>query len=458
MDLSDKKMLAEAVARISNFLGLTIDPGLKESYLNGCYPELLSYRKDGASEPGIPVIQKYILGVESYLAQPSLKRYYDIIRVARVVPLVVVLDRALSSLTDKRVVGYEDRVKKLIRETKFDSFESILFELVVAARYAIQPSVSSVTFIPESPKTQRPDLEVRIDGVTYFVECKKQDRKSDAAEEIGKTVERKIQRVLKLLHRKDTSAILELSFHQDPAQISDIKLKDLVFESLRSRVAVIDTEITVRAIETPVAPLRTYSLFPSYGYYADHFGYDPDGEWQILTPALDCIWKSPSWLDQVRWQTATMWKVTNQDILWRIKRLGYKLIFKGLDQLRQAGHDIILHYWFERDRAIGHRQKELLHLGETLKEKNLINFSWMIFNDVSPSISPRGRFDFVENSHILAGTARKTSDPPVTGVFVSEDQTAEGLAEFGVGHSLPPIDEDDESWQKKSLMRDPKQD
>jgi len=161
-------------------------------------------------------------------------------------------------------------------------------------------------------------------------------------------------------------------------------------------------------------------------------------------------WYAPSWLDAVECQSAVKWRMTNEQELWKIKRLGYSLIFKGLDQLEQSGKNSILHYWFERDRAVGNRRKELLHFFETLKKRNKFNFSWIIFNEVSPSLSRYGRFDFIEYCHPISGGYRKTEHAPVTNVFVADGDMADDISEFGVGHSLLSVDDDDESWKRKN--------
>lgn len=452
MDLSDKGMLAAAVGRLASTLGIMQDPDIRSAYLRGECPTLLSYEKLERSTLQLPVINRYILGVESYLAQPSLKNFYDIFRVGRIVPLTVALDRAIQILVERKVGGAQERFGKLIRETSFDAFEAILYEIAVAAKYASLDDATSTRFLEEGA-TKQPDIESIIGGRKYYVECKKPDRRNDASIAMRNAIAPKFQRTFRMLSKSGVSAIVEASFTSDPAIVDDVVLKDMVFESLESGTPILSPWGTIRT--SPIAPrrLKDYALFPSPGYFSEHFGYDPDGEWQGLIPCVEGKWAAPSWLDDVRWESAVKWKISNDELLWKVKKLGYKLIFDGFDQLNQAGDNTVLHYWFERDRAVGHRKKELMHFFETLRERDKDRFGWLIFNEVSPSLSVLGRFDFIEHAHILSGPARKEAEPHVTNVFVSDESTADGLGEFGVGHILPPIDLDDETWKSKNKKK-----
>lgn len=450
MDLSDKKHLASAFQRIKAILGVQVEEPLRESFFSGSLPNLLRYRQSNKPGVEVEVIKRYLLGVESYLFQPSMVHFYDIESAGRIVPLFIVLDRSITALQIAKTKNMDGRLLRLKEEKTFDGFESILFELVVASKYVSNPRVANLEFLEESNATQTPDIRAEIDGEEYFIECKKQKRKNDAEEILRQAISPKMDRTFKMLLKENSSALIELNLKTDPAHLNEVQVKDLVFASLDNGAPAVDQAFNVFAKLLPSPNLDTFALYPSPGYFYNYFEYDPEGDWHGLIPMLVGRWKTPSWLDVVTWQSAVKWRIQNEELIWKMQRLPYSLLFKGLKQLEAAGRNSILHYWFERDRTIGHRKPQLLHFYETLRSSGSAKFSWIVFNELSPSMTPLGRFDFTEHSHPIMGPNRRFDHPVVSGVFIADEDTSPDLGEWGVGHKLPSVDVDDESWKKKN--------
>ena len=55
--------------------------------------------------------------------------------------------------------------------------------------------------------------------------------------------------------------------------------------------------------------------------------------------------------------------------------------------------------------------------------------------------SPQGRFDLIEHAHIIRGPGAILPRPMVSAVFTQPDEQTRNLAEFGIGHEIPDIDD-----------------
>ncbi|MDC0743136.1 hypothetical protein [Polyangium mundeleinium] len=443
MDLSDKDELGRACQRICGILGVQVQPGVLEAYLRGQDRALISYEKLEQSPTTIPAVIKYVLAAESYRRQPAVECYYDIFRCARMVPLLLFLDRA-SRIVKQKVAHADDRLVRLGRETKLDAFDAALFEIVTAARYAECPEVTEVAFIPETHQ-QQPDLRVTTPNGVLYVECKRFDRSSNAAIDLRFTARQKAQAILACLQHVAISAVVEVVFKVNPADITNEEIVYAAGVAIRTGAPYETDKFHIDHRRLVCGPLEDYMLFPSALYFANRYGFSTDGDWHGLVPNLYAKYAGPSFLDDVQWEAAVKWKVTDNRLLWQQKRLGYSLLFKGLDQLA-APHDsaeTVLHVCFERDNPLGPRRDELLHFLETLrKNSDKHTFGWTIFNELVINMSPAGRFDFVEHAHAIAGPKRMSSRPHVATVFVPESAIRSSVGAFGVGVEMPPVDVD----------------
>jgi hypothetical protein len=211
--------------------------------------------------------------------------------------------------------------------------------------------------------------------------------------------------------------------------------------------------LTVSVKEFPKQSLKGYTLFPSPMYYWERYGYKNQGEWFGLTSLISVKYgyfheiTKPSdycastWLDDIDFECVLKWKITNENVLWKYRKLGYNLLFKGFSQLKSYGNNSILHAWYERDEFAGHRQKELLDFFSRIYASNKDVFSWIIFNETILNTSINGIFDLIEHAHPISGPTAQDVPPLVLSVFTHEQEIFDDVAEFGVGHIPPDIDE-----------------
>lgn len=438
-----------AIEGICKTLDVSIDKGILKEYQNGKLPNLLSYEKVENSEIQLATIHKYLIGAQTIIDQPC--TFFDINRLCRSYFFVQVLNRALND-NKKYVKNYEERFQKLCLETDYDPFEAILYELAVARAYSICPHVKDVTFL-ESKTTKAPEFEFTFNKRKIYVECKKFDRDADIVSKLRNDVRKKCQPTLHAFREINKSGLFELSFHVDPLEVTHDEIKYACIDSLRSRLPIINKKITVVFNDLKPQKYENYELYPSPKYFWNRYNYKNHSEWFGITSLfkvkyayLHDIEKSSdygasTWLDDIDFECVVKWKITNEDVLWKYRKLGYNLLFKGLEQLKTYGEYSILHAWFERDGFAGNRKKELLDFFSRIHRNQRDIFSWIIFNETILDVSTGGIFDLIEHSHPISGPSSNSVPPFVTSIFTHDEQQLEEIAEFGVGHNLPDIDE-----------------
>jgi hypothetical protein len=448
MDIFSTKDVAEAISSISDKLAVTLDNVLQQEYQNGKHPDLLTYEKVGKATIEIPIIQKYLIGAQTFLNQPC--QFYDIFRLCRHVIFTQALNKALTLVTE-RTRNYERRLDRLRHETLYDDFEAILYELIVAANYCMNPDIKEVVFLDQET-SESPDLHVISHSEEMYVECKKFDRFVDLVSELRDAVREKVKLAMDTFCMKNQSAVLEISFHTDPQFVSPEKIRDFCLHSYDSMAPILDEYLTVKARPLSYQSLDDFTLYPSPKYYWERYGYREKGEWfglvctmharqaRHVSVADSSETLASTWLDDVDFECVVKWKITAEEIIWRHKRLAYTRLFKGLSQLASKGTNTILHAWLERDDSLGHRQSELLDFFHRLASNARDIFAWIIFNETSLDVSIDGRFDLIEHAHIISGPSAKSQHPAVTTVFVTGDPRR-GLGEFGIGRDLPDIDQ-----------------
>jgi len=448
MDISDLQELGKAIRDIEGILGITIDPHLEQQYLAGNAWGLPAYEKIHTPAPAVKAIQKYLICAKSHLSyqesvpKGDLSNFYDIQRAARIVPLVRVLANSLRTVT-RKTQNYEARLGRLREEFEIDPFEAILYELAVAAKYAEHPDAESVKFIDEAKgKGQSPDLSAKINRREWTIECKKFDRTSDYSAKLRDQMRDLSQPVLAAIRAEQRSAVVELTLRASPDLVSSSEIASAAVDSLRSGGAILSDKYTVVSRPTPPIDSSNYTLYPSPAYFWQRFQHLDGVEFQGIVCALIAKFAGPSWLDEIGWDAAVKWKVLDSQSNWKRQKLGYARIYKGLDQLHNASHPI-LHVCYERDLALGPRRDDLLRFLEELATKQK-NIEWLIFNELAPTVSIGGRFDFTEHSHFHFASSTKKADspPPVLNVFSDDEDLKSADGEFGVGAHLPSIDEE----------------
>lgn len=449
MNVFSKEDVESALIGVCDILNVTLDKKLHKEYQNGATPTLLSYEKVEKPALEIPAIQKYLIGVQTFLNQPC--QYYDIFRACRHVIFIQHLNNSLLVVQNK-VKNFEKIFEKLTKEINYDSFEGTFYELLIAANYAANSEVSNVKFIDES-SSKTPDLEFELNRDLMYIECKKFDRTADFSLELRDLVRDKSQLTFKEFLQQKKSAIIEITFHKDPKSISPERIHDACIEAYIKQKIIIDTDLTVNIINLKYEKLKDFALYPSPKYYWERYEYRMKDEWFGIVCSLIAKFahhknivsigqkRASTWLDDVNWECAIKWKISDENIIWRYKKLAYNRLFKGLTQLRSKGTNTILHAWFERDHPLGHRQNELVHFYNTLKSNARDIFSWIIFNETSLEVSPKGHFDLIEYAHILSGPGTRRYSPIVTNVFTKSDNHETDWGEFGIGFDYPDIDD-----------------
>ncbi|MFT3912584.1 MAG: hypothetical protein QM704_00435 [Anaeromyxobacteraceae bacterium] len=334
--------------------------------------------------------------------------------------------------------GTSNGFDRLARAIEFDDFEAALFEVVVAARYAVHPAITDLAFIPAS-STPTPDFSVQTRRGRLHVECKKFDRMTDASPRIRDAVRDATTPLIHVLDSEKVSAVIEWKIATETPQLDPQQLVRDAFGALASGGAIVRPEGTVFARGlVPLDPPENLILIPSPAYFWDQFEYASGGPWHGLVDAHRGRMAGPSYAVALSWVAGVKWAVTNEKAMQRARRFGYARVFKGLEQLEAAGEDTVLHVCLERIAGVGPRVAELKHFVETLKEKRK-RFGWLVFNEFEIDVTMGGRFDFQEHAHFVPGSRRFGKEPPVSMVFVPGSGVT---GPFGVGATLPPLDDE----------------
>lgn len=441
-----------AVDRLRSKLGLVADSQLQIEFEAGLHPNLLSYEKVQASEKSLPILKKYLIGALTYLHHNKHQgcNYYDIFRVCRCVNMVLFLSEAITILAGRKVQGLDTRLERLCRETEHDTFDSVAFELMTAARYAEHPDVSHVEFIKESSKLT-PDLLVHFNKVDSFVECKKINRTQNHSILIRDAVRDCLNAIIADFRSEGVAFLGDVTFHCDPKEVSKDRLADAVKASFNGRTTIIEPQFTVTANRLPKFEYDGYTLYPSPVFYWNRYGFRLRSEWFGLVhhvigsfarradlPARLRGGRS-SWLNKIDWDSAIKWKISADDVVAKYRRFAFDGLFKGLEQIQNRGVNSCVHLWLESDYFVGVRKNTFMDFFNRLATKQKDLFGWIVINESLFDVSPKGYFDLIEHAHFIRGPLAVGSHPPISGVFAPNDLVATN--EFGAGEQLPDIDE-----------------
>lgn len=434
MDLSDREFLYGLMKFLEDEVNVFLDQQLYIDFSRGIYPNMLDYAESRETEADVLVIQKYLLAINSYLHTPDLKIFYDVYNTGRIIPWFVALVRSLAKLKLNNVEGFEERLEKLLRQKNFDDFEAIVFEMIVAAKY-IDPG--TVRFLEESNKTV-PDLEVNIAGKLYYVECKKANRENDLSLKIKRHLKGCFKSVFELIKDKKNPLNFELEIFCEVFEITEEDILEVFRGYLDSKTTKENSKFSLKIKSCKVPLLKDFALYPSPGYFKDHFGYHEKGKWHGIFSEVVSKNAGPSWIDELIWQTSVKWRFRNSNDLWVFKKFSYSPIKKGIKQASESGSNSILHFCVEKVPRLGHRRSIMIDLFERLKSESS-QFSWLILNEVSAELTAEARFDFQETAHPISGVTRKPYDPNITTVFIDDEYTVSG-GRFGIGSKLPDLD------------------
>lgn len=440
-----------AINRLHSRLRLTPNSRLQQEFDAGLHPNLLSYQRQKSGGVSSTALDRLLIGATSYLHQPS--NYYDIYGAGRCVIAVQLLEAALEVLQAKLVKGTATRVERLVQAVASDEFDSIVFELIAAARYALLPAVDHVAFIDEQPPKHTPDFLITSGQAESFVECKKVVRVRDYGIATRNAVRELLNDVIFSFRRQGTSVLAEVAFNCDPKGVSRSGLFDACEAALNDRVAIITSQFTAKARLLPKCESKGYMLFPSPKFSWDRYGYRIRGEWFGVIHQLSgrpaCLADLPqylrggvsTWLDSVDWDAAIKWKITDEEAVGKYRRFAFDGLFDAIKQIDGAGLDSTVHVWLETDYFIGTRREVLRDLFSRLSANAQKPVGWIVINETLLDVSPKGRFDLIEHAHMIQGPLATGQYPLISGVF-GLPIPASTVGEFGVGHELPDIDED----------------
>jgi hypothetical protein len=441
----------KAINGIRSKLQRAANKSLQDEFDAGLHPNFLSYQKTKGIGDVLPVLDKYLIGATSYLHQPS--NYYDIFGACRCIIIVQVLDEALEVLKAKRVKGLATRIERLVRAVAPDSFDSVAFELITAARYAVLSEVDHIEFIEEHPPRRTPDIMFSVGGVDAFVECKKVARVKDFSVATRSTVRGLLNGVISSFRRRGVSVLTELVFNCDPKSVSQSDLLDACQAALHDHTALITPQFTIKATRLPKYESKDYALYPSPRFSWMRYHHRIRSEWFGIVHQLVGKYVRranlpkhlkggvTTWLDTIEWDAAIKWKIGVEDVTAKYRRFGFDGLFQAIEQINSAGLNSSVHLWLETDHFIGERRAALLDFFARLSTNVRHTIGWIVINETLLDISPKGRFDLIEHAHIIQGPTATTAEPLVSGVLASTSPSPT-TGEFGVGNKLPDIDED----------------
>ena len=439
IDLSDRTLIESSVVGVMSALGVSIDPRIQSAYLSGELRTLASYEKVEASDASVPAVVRMLVVCLSQLAQPSLESYYDIHRAARIVPLVVSLNRAIQVLKSRQV-DFSDHREKLATLTDFDEFDSAMFELVVMAQYARNESVVELRFVPPHPSMRTPDFRFVKEGREFLVECKRFDRQVDAEMGLRDCVRSLVRPTLAQFAVEGVFCAFDVVFRCDPSRLDSREIDSAMRDALQSGGAVFDSRYVV--VARRVAPVDLSSdciLTPSPAWWGRLYGFVEREQWHGVVESFVARFAGPSFVEDVRAAAGLRWRVEDEEVMRKQRRLGYARILKGIDQLRGDGCETVLHVCFERRDGVGSRHRELAGLVRELWLKKKM-FGWVVANELDIHVTPQGRFDFREHAHFIPGPFARGKLPPESLVFMGEAGLHGGASDFGKGVPLPPLD------------------
>jgi hypothetical protein len=442
----------EALKYFDEELGITPDNELVQRYIDGRIPTLLHYDPLGNEHPSIPTFQKYLVGLNAYIIAQErygLINHFDLGRLNRHTFVPIKLWHALTLLN-----GNSKNLDKVVSRLKlaktYDDFESIFFEVCVAAKYVATLELNEIEFIEPLDKSE-PDLKFSFHGHIFYIECKKQARQTDFATELRNEVRALALPILRQFVERGISISAELILNTAPEKVNLNELTRDLQTSISTNTTIARKEYSIKAniMSDLKVPEGGVELINDTGQMFERFTFRERSEWKGL---VQCHYSKPAnfkwvqnseecqgtWLMDMSACAGIKWKINCPEIMWKLKRLSYNRIFKGLDQLKPKKENTILHVWVETEHSFISREDELKKfLNKVQFSPDL--FSWIVFNETILDVTPQRRYDLIENSHYIGGPKAFAPYPPVTLVF-TDDEIKEGI-EFGKGAELPDLDE-----------------
>jgi hypothetical protein len=420
---------------------------LQEEFALGLHPNLLAYDKAKAPALTLTALARYLVGARSSLHQPI--HFYDIFNACRHVKVVQLLNHSLKVLTAHKTKGLDARIERLLTEKLYDRFDSGLFELLVAARYAERPGVHGLEFVEETPKEKTPDFRMRQHGSYAACECKKMDRSQDFALQMHEEAKACVSPALAAFRSQNIAALAEVVFLDEPTGISSKSMVNACIAAVKSGTTIIERDFRVQGKRLPDYDSPTYKLYPSPDFFWYRYGYRVRGDWMGIThevigsrtnhflPNSANKHGSSSWLDEIGWDSAIKWRFGSEALMAKYRRFGFDTLFGGLKQIAGHGRNSSVHLWLESNYNLGGREEALEDLRARISANGTNNFGWIVVNETLLDISPKGAFDLIEHAHYMRGPIAVGRSAEVTNVFTTGVPSS---GAFGRGTDLPDID------------------
>ncbi len=442
--------LLQGIEAIRSILGLKEDSRLQLEFEAGLHPDLLSYEKVQGCNTKLPAIEKYLIGAKSMLNQFA--NYFDAIHVWRCACMVQYIHAALDVLTASQIPGLEVRLSRLAAETTFDGLDATAFELITAAQYALHPGVTHVEFIPETAKGKTPDFLVRFSGIDSSVECKKIDRAQNYSILVRNTARDRIRPVLDVFREVGVSAVAEIAFNRNPAEINPRQLVEASKDALRWQTPIIESGFTFRLTRLPRYKNVPDMHFPSHRFLWHRYGFRIRSEWFGIVHHLngpfahrrdlpkDLQGGRSSLIGEIEWDSAVKWRISAEEVVRKYRQFTFERAFDGLNQVRDHGVNSTVHLWLETDYFIQGRKDAYQDLFNRLRTSQRDVFGWLILNETMFEASPKGRYALTENAHVIRGPAAIGLQPLVSGVFAPG--SASVIGEFGSMEEMADLDDE----------------
>ncbi len=434
VDIADKDALSCALRYLGSRLQVQIPETLARAYFAGLLCDIGIYDKLGGSELTSQPLWSYFLVAEGYLRQPSLGNHYDIFKAARVIPLLRRLEMVLQLFSDSEIEWHREKIS---RASTFDVLDAALFELIVAGAYCERFPNARVSLLRESPQAKSPDILVEFSADRkLYVECKRFDRINQSQAALRARVSDLLTPILRVLHSSRWRLVVRVWFECHPDDVEESELLAAAATIAIGDKVAVPGKFRMEGVSLG-KPDQDF-LYPSPRYFHQRFGY-LSHEWHGIIPAVEGKRSGVSFFESASWDAAVMWRIEHIQTLWKVSKINFQLLFKGLKQLSTVGQRTNLHVWYERRSAWGHRAEPLHKFYDGL-DHGTEPFSHIVFNETHPDVTPGGFFDFQEHASPIGGPLREQDRPEVTNVFTGTGDS-QGVGAWGIGATLPSLDD-----------------
>lgn len=444
--------LKESLEIIERVMGVSVNSGLLEEYLWGVHPDLLVYDPFKNKKYNLTALDRYLIGAYSFLKWGE--RYYNIFDIGRMCRFVLIsirLGESIQKHTAHRSENVELIYKRIKTSKNFHDFEAAFYELLVSSRYL--GNNVSVKFIPEGGSKKTPDFQVdNYRGDTFYVECKKQIRINNLSSRMREEVRTKCFDVLRAVIESGDSLLAEITFFVNPENVPSGMIASALGHCKNNKLNYHRNpcfSVNIKWLEKydcngyPVIATSPQFLKERYDYSEDDewMGFVNSGKFQ---PAYmkDCPFDTKhlftNWVLDIENDCGIKWRVVNEDILYKLRRVSLDKTFEALNQLKTMGKNSIVHYWIESEEGHGCRSAEFREYLEKLSKSD-DDFKYIIINETIWNVTPKNHvLDLIEHGHYILGSESRYEFPKIINVF-TEGQIADG-DHFGKGAKLSDID------------------